>query len=142
MKQLTQIILSIAVLSFIYAHMLIEHTSLFDIYTFHIPMVLLDFVAIALIWPQRINQIAVILIVLIGLSVVNHSVGAYGWVIGRHGLTDAYDFMRPIIFAMELLALVGGWCDRIYSARPYNVARLGNPGILIMDSDKVDNLCP
>lgn len=140
MKRLTQIILSIAVLSFIYAHMLIEHTSLFNIYTFHIPMVLLDFVAIALIWPQRINQIAVILIVLIGLSVVNHSVGAYGWVIGRHGLTDAYDFIRPIIFAMELLVLFGGWYNRISNTRRYNAPRTSNPGILIMDRDKVDNL--
>lgn len=141
MKQLTQIILSIAVLSFIYAHMLIEHTSLFDIYTFHLPMILFDFVAIYFIRNQRIRPITDILTVLICLSVVNHSAGAYGWVCRMDGVTDGYDFIRPILFALELLVLFGGWYDRLHSSRPHNAPRAGNPGILILDSNKVDNLC-
>jgi len=158
MIRLTQIFFAVAVLSFIYGHVIMEHTEFSNIYTFHIPMIAFDAIAIALIKfkpvitvfggiaitfirSKPIKPITDILCVLVGLSIVNHGFGGYAWASEMHDLSDTYDFIRPVIFALEILVLVGGWYARISSKRPIDVTRPSDPGILVVERNKADNLC-
>lgn len=96
-----------------------EYARQLNLWAGYVAMGLIDAVTIYLLrWhgkvvPMLTNPLTVIL----GLSIINHAFGAFGYASVNFAALDMYDHLMYAITAAQMLVFARWWWDRMYGRR-------------------------
>jgi len=141
MKRTVIILLSMIVTTSIYGTLLVQNPQYFHVLSFHIPMAIADAITIGLLLRTKVPVITELLVILLSISIINHSFGGFAWASYNVDIRAFYDINRLVISAAELLVLNIGGMYRVITGKRNNTAKFGLSGIHVVAISEVHNRC-
>lgn len=130
------ILFSIVGISSLYGHLIISNVDTFNVVTYHVPMVMFDSLAIFLLKRKHVEYITNPLILMLSMSIINHTFGAFLWAAYNEGYV--YDLGKRTILCLEIVIFIVGIFESAITRRRVDSSWTSVPGVHVMEGDKCD----